>query len=195
MLYYAPQSWLSDDTDAIECLKIQFGSSIPYPVSSFGAHVSVVPNHQTGRSVPMHTRGVVAMTGTFGYELDITKVSADDRATIRALNQRFHKYYDVIHNGDLYRLVSPFQNQFYCAWMFVAPDKRKALVNVVQILARPLAPLVVLNLQGLEPDRLYTISRYPGRVFSGSALMNAGIGLEWANGDGIAWQYEIQQVE
>jgi alpha-galactosidase len=194
MLYYAPQSWLSDDTDAIERLKIQFGSSLAYPVSSFGAHVSVVPNHQTGRSVPMTTRGVVAMTGTFGYELDITQVSAEDKTTIKALNAKFHKYYDVIHGGDLYRLVSPFENPFYCAWLFVSPDKRTALLNVVQILARPIPPLVVLTLQGLEPDRLYTISRYPGRTFSGSALMNAGICLEWATGDGIAWQYEIGEV-
>jgi alpha-galactosidase len=194
MLYYAPQSWLSDDTDAIERLKIQFGSSLAYPVSSFGSHVSVVPNHQIGRSVPMKTRGVVAMMGSFGYELDITQVSAADKSTVKELNGLFHKYYDVIHGGDLYRLVSPFENQFYCAWMFVSPDKRKALVNVVQILARPLAPLVILTLQGLEPERLYTISRYPGQVFSGSALINAGIGLEWQDGDGIAWQYEIQAV-
>jgi alpha-galactosidase len=194
MLYYAPQSWLSDDTDAIERLKIQFGSSLVYPVSSFGAHVSVVPNHQTGRSVSMNTRGVVAMMGSFGYELDITKVSIEDKLIILKLNILFHRYYDLIHNGDLYRLVSPFENPFYCAWMFVSPDQTKALVNVVQILARPIPPLVVLNLQGLNPTGIYTISRYPGRKFSGSALMNAGICLEWENGDGIAWQYEIQET-
>jgi alpha-galactosidase len=194
MLYYAPQSWLSDDTDAIERLRIQFGSSLAYPVSSFGAHVSVVPNHQTGRSVPMYTRGVVAMSGAFGYELDITKVSDADREVIKKLNGDFHKYYDVIHDGDLYRLVSPFENQWYCAWMFVARDRLRAVVNIVQMISRTLPPLTIIKLKGLLPGRMYKTSRYPGREFSGAALMNAGICLPFEYGDGLAWQYEVLAV-
>jgi alpha-galactosidase len=194
MLYYAPQSWLSDDTDAIERLRIQFGSSLAYPVSSFGAHVSVVPNHQTGRSVPMYTRGVVAMSGTFGYELDITKVDDADRRVIQTLNRDFHKYYDVIHDGDLYRLVSPFDNQWYCSWMFVARDKLRAVVNIVQMISRTLPPLTIIKLKGLLPGHMYNISRYPERVFSGAALMNAGICLPFEYGDGLAWQYEVLAV-
>jgi alpha-galactosidase len=195
MLYYAPQSWLSDDTDAVERLKIQFGSSIAYPVSSFGAHVSVVPNHQTGRSVSMHTRAVVAMSGTFGYELDITKIEPRDLLVILSMNLLYHEYYEVIHWGDLYRLVTPFENQFYCAWMFVSLDGSSALLNVVQILDRPIPPLVILKLKGLDPDAKYTIpARYPHQVFSGSALMNAGIGLPFESGDAVAWQYEIHLV-
>jgi alpha-galactosidase len=100
-------------------------------------------------------------------------------------------YYDTIHNGDLYRLVSPFENQFVCAWMFVGQDGYQAVLNVVQIVSRPLPPLIIIKLKGLQKDRLYTISRYPGQLFSGSALMNAGIAIPYQYGDGIAWQYEI----
>lgn len=194
MLYYAPQSWLSDDTDAVERLKIQFGASFAYPTSSFGSHVSVVPNHQVGRVTPLKTRGIVAMSGSFGYELDITKMSEEDKQLVPQQCADFHKYYDVIHYGDLYRLVSPYDNEYYCAWMFVSEDGSQALLNVVQIRARPIAPLVIIKLRGLDPDASYTITRYAGRVFTGSALMNAGIGMEFANGDAVAWQYEIHRL-
>jgi alpha-galactosidase len=195
MLYYAPQSWMSDDTDAIERLKIQFGTSLAYPVSSFGAHVSVVPNQETGRTVPMYTRGVVAMTGTFGYELDITKASAEDKLIILAMNAMYHEYYDVIHYGDLYRLVSPFDNKYYCAWMFVSQDGSFALVNVVQILNRPISPLVIIKLRGLDPLATYTVSRYPNSVFTGGALMSGGIGLPFEGGDAFAWQWEVKREQ
>jgi alpha-galactosidase len=194
LLYYAPQSWMSDDTDAIERLKIQFGSSLAYPVSSFGAHVSVVPNHQTGRSVPMWTRAVVAMSGTFGYELDVSRLSEDDKVTVIASNVYYHKYYDTIHNGDMYRLVTPFENQFYCAWMFVSRDGKQAVLNVVQVRDMPMSPLIIVKLKGLEKDAMYNCNRYPGQVFSGSVLMHAGIALPFQGGDGQALQYELNKV-
>jgi alpha-galactosidase len=195
MLYYAPQSWMSDDTDAVERLKIQFGTSIAYPVSSFGAHVSVVPNHQTGRTVGMYTRGVVAMSGTFGYELDITKVEAVDLLVILTMNAMYHQYYEVIHWGDLYRLVTPFENQFYCAWMFISQDETFALLNIVQILDRPISPLVILKLRGLDPQAMYKIpARYPNQIFSGSSLMNGGMGIPFESGDAYSWQFEIYKV-
>ena len=105
MMYYHPQIWCSDDTDAIERLEIQYGTSFGYPVSTVGSHVSVCPNHQTGRSVSMKTRGIVAMAGTFGYELDITKLSEDDKEIVKVQVEEFKKYYDLIQNGDYYRLT------------------------------------------------------------------------------------------
>jgi alpha-galactosidase len=140
----------------------------------------------------MYTRGIVAMSGTFGYELDITKTSAEDKLVVLAMNLMYHQYYDVIHYGDLYRLVSPFDNEYYCAWMFVSQDRSFALVNVVQILDRPLSPLVIIKLRGLDPLATYTTTRYPGAVFTGSALMYGGICLPFEDGDGFGWQWEVK---
>ena len=123
-LYYSPQIWASDNTDTIERLEIKYGTSMCYPASSMGAHVSACPNHQVGRSTSLETRGNVAMAGTFGYELDLTKLTDEEKETIRKQCADYHKYYDVIHNGDLYRLISPWEDRTRSAWMYVLANKK-----------------------------------------------------------------------
>ncbi len=172
-LYYSPQFWTSDDTDAIERLDIQYGTSICYPASSMGAHVSACPNHQLKRVTPLETRGDVAMAGTFGYELDLTKLSDVEKETVRKQCADYHKYYDVIHYGDLYRLISPWEDRTRCAWSYVSADKREALVTFV-VIRCAVYERYYLKLDGLDPDRRY-LNEATGQVLSGSTWMNAGI--------------------
>jgi alpha-galactosidase len=110
MLYYMPQIWCSDNTDAVDRLKIQYGTSFCYPVSTVGSHVSAVPNHQTGRITPFHTRGVAAMAGTFGYELDVNNLSDEDKEEIKQQVEFYNRNYDLINAGDYYRLTNPYEN-------------------------------------------------------------------------------------
>jgi alpha-galactosidase len=181
MLYFSPQIWCSDDTDAIERLKIQYGTSLCYPASSIGSHVSDCPNHTVGRVTPFETRGNIAMVGTFGYELDITKISEEDRAKIPAQIARYKRYAHIMRDGDQYRLspgfhgVSPdtAETADYDAFIFVTKDKSEALLTVTQILARPNFPPLRLRLRGLDTFADYITS--DGGIFSGSALVNCGI--------------------
>ena len=196
MLAYFPQSWLSDDTDAIERLTIQYGSSFGYPVSAMGAHVSASPNHQTGRSVPLGTRALVAMSGTFGYELDLNRLSEGEQAEVREQIQRFHRHYDLIQSGDYYRLNAPEGEDCFHAWMFAAPDGEQALVNVVVTHARANLRGMHFRLKGLDPQAMYELRevRFDGcasapgsaearRLYSGSGLMYAGWTLPLLYGD------------
>ncbi|MBQ8568598.1 MAG: alpha-galactosidase [Oscillospiraceae bacterium] len=176
MLYYSPQIWTSDDTDAIERLKIQHGTSICYPASAMGAHVSDCPNHTVGRSTPFATRGHVAMVGTFGYELDVTRIPENDRNMIPAQVEEFKKYNPLIRTGDQYRIGNVFEDNMWDAWMFVAKDKSEALFTFVQVLGRPNYRSRRIKLKGLDPDAKY-LSSATGEVHSGSALMNAGINV------------------
>lgn len=112
MMYYTPQIWCSDNTDAVDRIRIQYGTSFLYPACVLGSHVSAVPNHQTGRSVSLHTRGVVAMAGTFGYELDPGKLDEAEKAQIREQNKQYRKYAELIQRGDCYRLSDPFRDAY-----------------------------------------------------------------------------------
>ncbi|MCI5904921.1 MAG: alpha-galactosidase [Oscillospiraceae bacterium] len=181
MLYFSPQIWCSDDTDAIERLKIQHGTSICYPVSAMGAHVSDCPNHTVGRTTPFATRGDVAMVGTFGYELDVTRIPQADRDAIPGQIAEFNKYNPLIRTGDQYRIGNMFNDTTWDAWMFVAKDKSEALFTFVQVLGRPNYPCRRVKLKGLDPDAKYK-NEATGEVHSGSALMNAGVNVE-ADGD------------
>lgn len=173
MLYYSPQIWTSDDTDAIERLKIQYGTSLVYPLSSIGSHVSTIPNHQVGRKTPIDTRGNVALFGTFGYELDITKLSVEDKQEIKKQIKVFKQHRSLIHQGKFYRLKSPFDSN-EVGWIVVSSDKSEALVGFYQILARPNAPYERLKLQGLSPNKRYKI--FPGNEYRyGSDLQNVGL--------------------
>ena len=134
MLYYTPQIWCSDNTDAINRTRIQYGTSFFYPVAAMGSHVSAVPNHQTGRVTSMHTRGVAAMSGTFGYELNPALLNAKEKAEIRAQLAQYREYQELIREGDYYRLSNPFQDNF-AAWMVVSDDRSKALVSVIRLTA------------------------------------------------------------
>lgn len=181
MLYYSPQIWCSDDTDAIERLKIQHGTSICYPVSAMGAHVSDCPNHTVGRTTPFSTRGDVAMVGTFGYELDVTRIPQADRDAIPGQIEEFNKYNPLIRTGDQYRIGNMFKDTTWDAWMFVAKDKSEALFTFVQVLGRPNYPCRLVKLKGLDPKANYK-NETTGEVHSGSALMNAGVVVD-INGD------------
>ena len=186
MLYYSPQIWCSDDTDAIERLKIQHGTSMCYPCSAMGAHVSDCPNHTVGRNTPFSTRGHVAMVGTFGYELDITKIPQQDRDAVPGQIEEFKKFNTLVRTGDHYRIGNMFEDNTWDAWMFVSKDKSEALFEFVQVLARPNERSRRIKLKGLEADAYYYEESDPDKKISGSALMNAGINIAkiW-NGDGI----------
>ncbi len=174
MLYYSPQIWCSDDTDAIERLKIQQGTALMYPLSSMGAHVSDCPNHTVGRVTPFETRGYVALAGTFGYELDVTRIPKEDREQIPAQVAMYHKYNDLVRRGDYYRIASFLENNEYDCWSVVAKDKSEVLVTIVQVLNRPNYKSRRIKLKGLDADKYYRIEE-TGECLSGDVLMYAGI--------------------
>ncbi len=173
MLFYMPQTWTSDDTDAVERLKIQYGTSFVYPASSMGAHVSAVPNHQTGRITPMRTRGEVAMGGNFGFELDLAKLSPQDLVEAADLVRRVKEIRDLTRTGTFWRLLSPFDGM-YTAWSFVSEDQRNVLLCTYRSLSSPNSSPLRLRLSGLNPSLCYK-NEEDGTIYHGSALMNAGL--------------------
>lgn len=173
MLYYSPQIWCSDDTEAIERLLIQEGTAIVYPLSSIGAHVSKCPDHLFGRTTPFETRGYVALAGTFGYELDITQLTKQDREMIPQQIEMYHKYNELIRTGDYYRLSSYSQNQQNDCWMVVSSDQQEALVTFVQVFFKTWCFQKPIRLRGLIPEATYLIEE-TGEQLSGAALMYAG---------------------
>lgn len=192
MLYYAPQIWCSDNTDAINRTRIQYGTSFFYPVAAMGSHVSAVPNHQTGRVTNMHTRGVAAMSGTFGYELNPALLNAKEKAEIRAQLAQYREYQELICEGDYYRLSNPFQDNF-AAWMVVSDDRSKALVSVIRLTAEANPPAAYVTLKGMEEDAFYR-EKTTGKVYPGAALMEAGILLPAAVSEYEAYQIALERV-
>ena len=173
MLYYAPQGWTSDDTDAIERLKIQYGTSMVYPVSCMGSHVSASPNHQTNRVTPIETRADVAYFGTFGYELDLLKLGEEDKAEIRRQIAFMKKKRDLIQKGTFYRLKSPFEGN-ETAWMIVSEDQKKALVGYYRVMQPVNVGFKRLKLKGLKEDICYKVSGYDYDCY-GDELMQVGM--------------------
>ena len=173
MLYYCPQIWCSDNTDAIDRIRIQYGTSFCYPLRTMGAHVSAVPNGDTRRITPFQTRGVVAMSGTFGYELDLNRLSDAEKDVVREQIAAFQKYWELIQDGRYYRLTGAGDGSDFTAWEFVARDRSEALLNLVvrHTLANP--PQIHVRLKGLDPAARYRIEGHT-EIFSGAALMNGG---------------------
>lgn len=169
MLYYMPQTWASDNTDPIERLRIQFGTSMCYPASSMGAHVSA--SNRAG----LETKAAVALWGTFGYELDPKHLSDEDKEIVKKTSALYHKYYDLTHNGDLYRIIAPTEDEFKCAWSFVAKDKSEALLTVI-IKNRTPHTFLNVRLKGLDENKMY-VNESNGEIYSGALLMNAGVNL------------------
>ena len=190
MLFYCPQIWCSDDTDPIERLEIQRGTSYGYPVSTMGAHVSASPNHQTGRATPLHTRGVVAQSGTFGYELNVSQLSEEERKEIRQQIADYKMHAELIAHGDYYRLNDLEDMTEASAWMFVAPDRSEALVNLVLTHLRANSAFPWVRLQGLEPDAVYRLEGTEQR-FTGAALMSGGYAFPFPWGDYQAFQLHL----
>ncbi len=174
MLYYSPQIWASDNTDAIERLSIQFGASLAYPIAALGAHVSANP--RTG----IETRGNVALCGTFGYELDPGKLTAEEKEIVKAQVAEYHKYYELIRYGDFYRLTAPTEDPFVCDWEFVSEDQDEVLYTRV-IMRRPENLYQPVRLRGLDPEKYYE-DEETGQVYSGALLMHAGLDLSTAGG-------------
>ena len=172
MLYYMPQTWTSDDTDAIERLTIQYGTSFVYPASAMGAHVSAVPNHQTGRVTSMRMRGDVALGGNFGFELDLSKLSDEDMETARQLVEEVKSVRELTQKGVFTRLVSPLEGR-HAAWQFVSQDGGEALVCACQVLTKPNMPPIRVKLCGLDADAWYEDGE--GNRYNGGALMNMGL--------------------
>ena len=210
ILCYSPQIWCSDDTDPIHRLNIQYGTSFGYPVSTVGAHVSASPNHQTGRTTPLHTRGVAAMPGTFGYELNPAKLGEEEKTEIKDQIRIFKRYYDLIQGGLYYRLTE-LKDDCYEAWEFAAEDGSEALLNVVVTDTQPNQTLINVRLKGLDPDGTYELTdeseKYivhvgpftpegKGRnVIAGDALMKAGYTFPWVSGDYAAMQIYFRRID
>ena len=173
MLYYAPQGWTSDDSDAVERIKIQYGTSYCYPVSSMGTHVSVVPNHQINRITPLYTRANVAYFGTFGYELDLNALTADEQEEVKEQIAFMKQYRRLFQFGTFYRLQSPFENNT-SAWMVVNDDRTEAIVGWYRVLNGINLPYTRLHLKGLAEDVPYTING-ESAIHYGSELMHAGL--------------------
>lgn len=182
MLYYAPQCWASDDTDAVERLKIQYGTSFVYPVSSMGAHVAAVPNHQLGRVTSLTTRANVAFFGAFGYEMDLTRLPPRGRELVARQVAFFKQYRRLLQFGAFWRLQSPFAHN-EAAWMTVSPDRETALVGDYLVLQQANAGYRRIRLAGLAPDRLYRVTPLgsgaepcgPAYTAGGDELMQAGL--------------------
>ena len=178
MLYFAPQAWCSDDTDAVERLKIQYGTSMVYPVSSMGAHVSAVPNHQVYRTTPLETRGNAAIFGAFGYELDLNRLSEEELEVVKQQIACYKENRKLLHQGTFYRLKSPFEGND-TAWMVVSEERDKAIAAYYQVLNPANAGWLRLRLAGLREDTLYRVSMgEDAGEYYGSELMYAGLPID-----------------
>ncbi len=181
MLYYTPQIWCSDNTDAVDRLRIQYGTSFCYPPCTMGAHVSAVPNETNRRVTPLETRGVVAMSGVFGYEMDLSRSTEEEQKVIAGQVERYKACWDLVSEGDYYRLSDPFADGPYTAWAHVSQDKRRALVSVVTGSTRAALPFFALRIKGLDPDLRYRVNG--GESYPGDVLMQAGYPLPVFQGD------------
>ncbi|MBD5490077.1 MAG: alpha-galactosidase [Lachnospiraceae bacterium] len=187
MMYYTPQIWCSDNTDALDRLRIQYGTSFFYPMSVVGAHVSAAPNHQTGRNISLHTRGIVAMTGAFGYELSLAKLNEEDKEGIREQIRLYKEYEELIRTGDYYRLSNPFQDA-YAAWMHVSEDKKQVLLHVVMLENHGNMTVSYVRMKDLLSDTVYE-DVHSGQRYYGSVLMKAGIPMPVELGEYRAYRF------
>ena len=193
MLYYMPQTWTSDDTDAIERLKIQFGTSMVYPPISMGCHVSAVPNHQANRTTPLETRGVSAMAGNFGYELDITKLSEEEKEELKEQISLYKEIRETVQFGTLYRLKSPF-NSNEVAWMMISEDKNEVVVSYVRQWALVNESFSNLKLTALDKDSEYEIIG-EDIVLSGDELMYIGLNIPELYGDYVSKLWKLKKKD
>lgn len=194
MLYYHPQIWCSDNTDAIARLKIQYGTSFAYPIQTIESHVSICPNHQTGRITPLHTRGVVAMDGILGYELDATGLSEEEKAYCRELSETYRRFYPLISEGLYYRLTSPYENPDFTAWEHVAGDGSRALLSAVLTGKESNDAQRYVKAKGLDPKKFYEIEGMEGK-YSGQLLMSAGLPIPFCLRQYEAVQYYMEAKE
>ncbi len=193
MLYYSPQIWCSDNTDAIDRLRIQYGTSFGYPPSAMGAHVSACPNQQTGRNIPFETRNMVASAGTFGFELDLEHLTEEEKQFAKEAIKKYKEIEHLIQTGDYYRLTNPYVNQDYVVWEFVSKDRRKVLVQGVRLRNEANPHIHLIYLAGLDRSRKYR-DRYTGKTYTGAALMKAGLPLLPGSGDYQPIEFRMEMV-
>lgn len=192
MLYYFPQIWCSDNTDAHDRTLIQYGTSFFYPISAVGSHVSAVPNHQTGRVTSLKTRAAVAMAGSFGYELDLNKLTEEEKEEVSQQVQAYKGYQGLIHSGRYYRLSNPRKDPM-AAWAFVSENRREALVQGVLFRAAANTLPRRIRLQGIDPEGSYRVKQ-DGRVYTGRALLCGGLILPRQEGDDISFTFYLEQI-
>ncbi len=192
MMHYTPQIWTSDDTDAYERTRIQYGSSFFYPISTMGSHVAAVPNHQTGRITSIEARAVTAMAGSFGYELDLGLLCDEEKAAVAEQIKRFKKHGELIHNGKYYRLANPLEDN-YSIWSFVSEDKSEALVHGIIYRTEPNMLRYTVKLRGVDPNKNYKLEG-TDEVYTGSALMEGGVLMPAAWGDYVPMEFYFKEV-
>ncbi|MGW8440132.1 alpha-galactosidase [Paenibacillus sp. S33] len=194
MLYYMPQTWTSDNTDAICRLKIQWGTSLVYPPITMGAHVSTVPNHQVGRITPLETRGYVAMAGNFGYELDLTTLTVEEKEIVKKQIALYKEIRSLIQFGKFYRIINPFDEN-EAAWNFVSEDQTEMAASYFKVLSQPAAAIKTLKFKGLNPDYVYR-NVETGELFGGDELMHVGITLARVKQDflGMFWRFVKEDI-
>jgi len=175
ILYYMPQTWTSDNTDAISRLKIQYGTSMVYPIISMGAHVSAVPNHQVDRITSLAMRGDVAMSGNLGYELDLTKLTEDEKIAVTAQVARYKEIRKLIQFGEFYRLKSPFEGN-ETAWLFANKDKTEVIVYLFRELAEANAAIGSVRLAGIDTTKRYEFLG-TDKVYGGDELTYSGLSI------------------
>ncbi|SKA98727.1 alpha-galactosidase [Caloramator quimbayensis] len=190
ILYYMPQIWTSDNTDAIERAKIQYGTSLVYPISSMGAHVSICPNHQVGRVTPINTRGNIAMSGVLGYELNLSKLDLKEKRAIKHQIEKYNKVRDIVLYGDFYRLRNPFEKGI-TSWMFVSEDKNRAFFVYAKSLNEANTTVDIVRLKGLDENKVYLI-RELNKKISGDVLMKSGIDIFMPLGDFVSLSYTLE---
>ncbi|MEK5318447.1 alpha-galactosidase [Paenibacillus sp. FSL L8-0644] len=194
MLYYMPQTWTSDNTDAICRLKIQWGTSLVYPPITMGAHVSTVPNHQVGRITPLETRGYVAMAGNLGYELDLTTLTVEEKEVVKKQIALYKEMRSLIQFGNFYRMINPFDEN-EAAWSFVSEDQTEMAASYFKVLSQPAAAIKTLKFKGLNPDYVYR-NVETGELFGGDELMHVGITLARVKQDflGMFWRFVKEEI-
>ena len=189
LLAYVPQYWCSDNTDVLSRCRIQYGTTVVFPPSTMGSHVSAVPNHQTARVTPLESRYAVAMGGSFGYELDPRKLTDDERACLRAQTAKARETEALRLTGTFYRLLSPFEGND-TAWMSVSEDRREAIFTIIRERAIPNMPPRLVRLQGLDPDLRYRV-RETGECYCGDELMRVGLCCPIPLGDAASLLYTL----
>ena len=192
MLYYMPQTWTSDNTDAVCRMKIQYGTSLVYPPITMGAHLSDVPNNQVGRVTPLETRAHVAMSANFGYELDLTKISEEEKESIKEQVKLYKEIRDIVQFGDFYRILSPFEGN-EAAWNMVSKNKEEFVGMYFKILSEPATSIKILKFKGLNPNYYYEDIETK-EVFGGDELMNVGITLKRVKKDFISKLWRFKKV-
>ncbi len=193
VLAYMPQIWASDNSDAVSRLKIQYGTSMCYPVSAISTHVTASPNHQCGRNTSLKTRGDTAYAGTFGYELDVTNLTDEERAEVKEQIAAYRRLQPLVREGDLYRLQSPFEGN-YCSWEIVSRDRKSAFLFACKILALAQSKDARLRMRGLDENKTY-VERTSKKRFSGALLMNRGIKIPYAMSDFATVTMEFEAEE